>query len=189
MAQMITLAGLGGSMRERSHSRAVLEFALEIAAQRGVSTELLDVRDLRLPTFMPDQTVEQYGGQYRPSITQLIDVTRRANIMLWCSPTYHGTVSGVMKNAIDFMELLVHEKPPYLQGKAVGLIGIPDEAALQSMASSVRELRAWLAPTQVAIEYDDFDEELRIDNPRAQRRLARLVDELVGFAQMNEKSD
>lgn len=175
------IIGLGGTLRERSYSRAALQEALRIAAEHGAQTDILDLRALNLPMFVPGYSIEDYPVEHRAAITQLVEGCRRATAMLWASPTYHGTVSGVFKNAIDYIELLGDDQPAYLSGKAVGLIAINDSKTFSAMSNSVHELRAWLAPTHVQLNKSDFDDDLRLSNERAIRRLTRLVNELLHF--------
>ena len=181
------LAGLGGSMRENSYSRAALREALRIAEAAGAATELLDVRELNLPMFVPDLPVEGYPSSQQANITRFIEACRRADVMIWASPTYHGALSGAVKNALDFMEFLSDDEPPYLQGRAVGLLTIPDSVTFAGMINAVHELRAWLAPTQVTLSRQHFTAELLLNDERTQRRLTRLVKELLDFANANLK--
>lgn len=51
------------------------------------------------------------------------------------------------------------------------------------MADSVHELRAWLAPTRVVVQEDDFTGDFSLNNERIRQRMTRLVDELLGFVQ------
>jgi len=182
------LVGLGGSLREKSYSRAALREALRIAEAGGAATELLDVRELNLPMFVPDLPVEGYPSSQQANITRFIEACRRAEAMIWASPTYHGTISGVLKNALDFMEFLSDDERPYLQGRAVGLMTIPDPTTFAAMINAVHELRAWLAPTQVALSRQSFTSELALTDERAQRRLARLVNELLDFTHRRQSN-
>jgi FMN reductase len=177
------IVGLGGSLRERSFSRAATREALRIAEAKSVSTELLDLRELNLPMFTPKWKAEDYPAVHHAGIVQLLTACRRADALLWVSPTYHGTVSGLFKNALDFMELLADDDPPYLQGKVVGLIAVSDPLTFGAMKNSAHELRAWLAPTHITLDQrEDFNEDLTLKEGRAQRRVARLLDELIEFA-------
>ena len=54
MNSQVRVVGLGGSMRAGSSSLAALRIALEGAAGAGAATELLDVRALDLPMYMPE---------------------------------------------------------------------------------------------------------------------------------------
>ena len=183
----ITLIALGGSLRERSYSRAALEAALRHAQAQGIHTELFDLRQLNLPMFVPDQALADYPAEHQANLRTLLDGFRRANIMLWSSPTYHGTVSGVFKNALDFVELLADDAAPYLTGQAVGLISINDSSTFAAMRDCVHELRAWLTPTQVLLSGRDFNPDLTISNERLQKRLERMVAELIAFARKHRE--
>src|SRR5262245_29588375 len=122
MAHKHVIVGLGGGMRAKSYSRMALQAALKIAEEHGAETALLDVFQLQLPMYLPDEPIEVYPEEHGPSISQLIEQCRRCTAMVWASPTYHGTVSGAVKNALDFIELMHEDDPPYLTGKPVGLI-------------------------------------------------------------------
>ena len=176
------LVALGGTLRERSRSRAALIAALDIAEQRGAQTELLDLRELNLPMYIPDIAVEDYPPEHHASLTRFIASLRRAEVMLWATPTYHGTVSGVFKNALDFIELMSEDKRPYLTGRAIGLMAINDSLPFEAMANAAYELRAWLAPSRVVLTGDDFTPDLTLKPGRSARRIARSVDDLLDFA-------
>lgn len=156
--------------------------ALRIAAEHGAPTEMLDLREMDLPMYVPDWQIADYPAAHQPAITRLIETCRRAKAMVWASPTYHGTVSGVFKNAVDYIELMMDDTPAYLNGKAVGVIAINDSKTFSAMSNSVHELQAWLAPTHVQLGKADFDDDMRFSSDRATRRVTRLVNELIRFA-------
>lgn len=177
------MVGLGGTLRENSLSRAALQAALNIAARQGVQTELLDLRALNLPMYVPDWGLSDYPREHQPAIEHFIESCRMSKAMVWASPTYHGTVSGVFKNALDFIEMLSEETPPYLNGKAIGLISINDSKTFSAMSNSVHELQAWLAPTHVVLKKADFDlaGDIHLNSDSGTRRVTRLVNELMHF--------
>jgi FMN reductase len=182
------IVGLGGSLRARSYSRLALQTALAMTAEQGAEVELLDVKELDLPMFYPDMPVGAYSVFQQPAIVRLVETCRRADAMIWASPTYHGTVSGVVKNALDFLELLSDDDPPYLTGRAVGLIAVSDQSTFPAMIEAVYELRAWLTPTRVTVNRRDFDAEHTLVNERVEHRLRRMVGELLAFAHRHDKS-
>lgn len=180
----VKLVGLSGSLRAESLSTAALSAALEIARRAGVDTELCDLRAMDLPMYLPEAPIEAYPLAARAQITRLVAHYRDADAMLWATPTYHGSMSGAFKNALDYMELLGEQPEPYLQGKAVGLIAIADASPLASMAACVTELRAWLAPTRLTLRAADFAGERGLVSASAIRRLERLVAEVLHFRVM-----
>ena len=54
MKNGLTIVGLGGSMAKVSRSRAALVAALEGANSVGAQTMLLDIRELDLPMYNPE---------------------------------------------------------------------------------------------------------------------------------------
>jgi FMN reductase len=183
-----TLILLGGSLREHSRSRALLRTALTFAQERGIDAEMLDLRELDLPMFLPDRTFDAYPIGNQDTIAHLLAAYRRAHAMIWASPTYHGTVSGVFKNAIDFAELLAQDACPYLQGCAVGIIAVNDTRTLTAMSHCVHDLRAWLAPTQIMATEQSFSEMHDLIDDRVKKLLARQVDELISFVVSRQAS-
>lgn len=182
------IVGLGGSLRTRSYSRLALQAALALAAERGAEVALLDLNVLDLPMFRPDMPLDAYSEFQQPAIARLLEACRAANAMIWASPTYHGTVSGVFKNALDFLELLSDDDPPYLSGRAVGLIAVSDQSTFPAMIDSVHELRAWLAPTRVTVAGRDFDAEQKLISERVQRRTERMIGDLLAFTKSHPRN-
>jgi FMN reductase len=175
------IVGLGGSMRQKSRSLSSLRTVATFAEAKGIRTDVLDVRALALPMYHPDLAIEDYPAQDQPSIHRLLTSFREADAFVWSTPCYHGTISGVFKNAIDFLEYLQDDVPPYLQGRPVGLIAINEQITFTAMTQCVYGLRGWLAPTQVLLTSEHFDTKFQIINQRVLTRLERLVGELITF--------
>jgi len=178
----VRLVALSGSLRPNAFSTAALRAGLEIARHAGAETELCDLREIDLPIFMPDASISSYPDPARERIADLAARYREADAMLWATPAYHGTMSGALKNALDYMQLLAADPAPYLQGKPVGLISIANASPHPHMAACATELRAWLAPTRLTLDAADFGEDLTIASVAATRRLQRLISELMQFA-------
>lgn len=175
------LVALSGSLRADSLSTASLRAALQIAQRAGADTDLCNLREIDLPLYLPEAPIEAYPPAARAQITRLVTHYRDGDAMLWATPTYHGTMSGALKNALDYMELLGVEPEPYLQGKAVGLISIADASPLANVAACVTELRAWLAPTRLTLRAANFAGVRGLVSASAIRRLERLIAELLHF--------
>ncbi|MFZ4508179.1 MAG: NADPH-dependent FMN reductase [Fimbriimonas sp.] len=171
---------IAGSLRVPSLSLATCKAIDELATGSGFRVEIADPRELRLPMYEPDFALEAYAPNHH-GIERLVELYRRADAMVWVSPTYHGTVSGVFKNMLDFAELLSGDARPYFQGRPVGLISINDSTTFAAMRDCARELRAWLAPTHIELDRSDFSSDHVLNSPKSQNRVARLIDELQGF--------
>ena len=111
MAKTLTIVGLGGSLASVSRSRSALQFALAGAASAGAETQLLDIRELDLPMYDPDD------DEPTEAAATLIESCYAADGLLWSSPMYQGTISGALKNALDWLHVLGGREPPYLHDK------------------------------------------------------------------------
>jgi FMN reductase len=180
----LKVVGLGGSLRETSHSRAALAVALEGAAAAGARVELLDLRDLGLPMYSPDLEANA------PAVVRtLIETCYQADGMLWSSPMYNGSVSGSFKNAIDWLHLLGAREPPFLHDEVIGLIsaagGTQGLQVVNTMEFSVRSLRGWAVPYVVPVPQAArvFAESGAVQDELVEQQLRLLGEEVVRVAE------
>jgi FMN reductase len=177
----VRVAGLGGSLREISTSRTALQVAMEGAAASGADVELVWVRDLGLPL---------YTDEHAPPAAahQLAKTLHEADALIWSSPTYHGSVSGAFKNALDWLILLAGNDPPYLANKPIGLIttagGVQGLQAINTMDFIARSLRGWSVPLvlPVAQSWQSFDPDGHLKDEAVAGQLRRLGAEVVRAA-------
>jgi FMN reductase len=150
MGTMPTVVGLGGTMRAGSSSEQALRYAMECIKEQGLNTVLLTGEELMLPMYDPSSK----QGTLRSA--HIVDLLRRAAGVIIASPCYHGSVSGLIKNSLDYMEETAVDPRPYLDGKAVGLIGCGfgnqgPTMVLSQLRSITHSLRGWPVPMGVAI--------------------------------------
>ncbi len=182
-ARALTIVGLGGSLASVSRSRAALQLALEGAATAGAETQLLDIRQLALPMYNPDD------DEPTEAAARLIEACHAADGLLWSSPMYQGTISGAFKNALDWLHLLGDREPPFLHDKVVGLIsaagGTQGLQAINTMEFATRALRAWAVPyvVPVAVAARVFDSGGQIQDQAVELQLKTLGSEVVRVAQ------
>ena len=50
----------------------------------------------------------------------MTETFRSADLHIWLTPLYHGSMTGIMKNCLDWLEISAKETTPYLTGKVVG---------------------------------------------------------------------
>jgi FMN reductase len=183
MANTLTIVGLGGSLAQISRSRAAVQVALDGAAEAGAETELLDLHELELPMYSPDDE------DPTPAAARLIESCYAADGLLWSSPMYQGTISGAFKNALDWLHVLGRREPPFLHDKVIGLIsaagGTQGLQAINTMEFAVRALRGWAVPyvVPVAAATRVFDQEGRIHDRAVELQLKTLGGEVVRVAE------
>ncbi|MEV7009469.1 NAD(P)H-dependent oxidoreductase [Streptosporangium sp. NPDC051022] len=144
------VVGVGGTLRASSSSETALRIALEAAGAAGARTELFGAAYLaELPMYDPDRPAGASG-------LRLVEALRAADGVILSSPGYHGSVSGLVKNALDYAEELRDDARPYLTGRAVGCVSTAHgwQAAvttLQALRTIVHALRGWPTPLGAAI--------------------------------------
>jgi FMN reductase len=177
----IRILGIGGSTRRGSLSLALLKATLGLAEEAGARTVLADVRELDLPMYDDDRPLAEYPATLR----WLLEEVRAADAYLLCSPTYHGTVAGGVKNALDALNFLWDADPPYFGGKVVGLLALGGAGAanvINSLHHATRAMNGLTAPTTAIIGESALDPErgtLRDEN--AERRLRQLATEVIAL--------
>lgn len=178
----LRVLGLGGSMGRSAQSRVALETTLKLAADAGALTSLADVRELNLPIYDPDGHVQDFP----PSLPWLLNEVRKADAIIICSPTYHGTVTGAIKNMLDFMQFLGADTPPYFTGKAIGLMAVGGLAAANTITTldySARSLNGNVAPTTVIIPNGSIDlAEKRFIDPALRGRIENMLTHVLELA-------
>src|SRR5260370_39996462 len=94
----IRIAGISGSLRAGSYTRKASECALQGAAESGAETQLIDLRDYTL--VFRDGKDE---AAYPDDVFRLRSEVKQADGVVLGTPEYHGSFSGVLKNALDLM--------------------------------------------------------------------------------------
>lgn len=150
------ILGIGGGMGEASSTTRALTIALSEAERYGARTVLLDGRELsRLALYQAS------GAASQPAARALVEQLRRAAGVIIASPAFHGTVSGLLKNSIDYIEETAQDARPYLTDMPVGLITIAGghQAAgstLTTLRTIVHALRGWPTPFGAAINSNEM---------------------------------
>lgn len=142
----IHIVGLCGSLRETSYTRFALNVALQGAISLGAHTSLIDLKDLDL-VFCAGKIPDHEAP---PGVLRLRQDLRKAQGIIIGTPIYHGSFTGVLKNALD---LTGFEE---FSGKVLGLLSVAGGTmsgveALNSLRSIGRSLHAWVIPEQVSI--------------------------------------
>jgi FMN reductase len=181
------LVAIGGGLHASSRSLAALKIAGDAARVAGAEVELIDLNQLSLPFFHPAQPLEQYAEA--ENIGSFLDAVYSAEALLLSAPTYHGTIGGAFKNALDFFELLPREPRKYLEGKVVGLIAVgggPFWASntLTALLHFARATRAIVAPSSVALLQARklFDQQGNLTDVGYISQLQELGTEVVNLA-------
>jgi FMN reductase len=144
------IIGIGGTTRPNSSSEIALQISLAAAKEAGAETIILSGLECQLPLYAAEDSSRT------PEALTLIDLVKRCDGVILSSPSYHGSISGMLKNALDYVEDLRSDSRPYFEGRAVGCIvsaagwqGVG--TTLTALRSIVHALRGWPTPLGVGM--------------------------------------
>jgi FMN reductase len=174
---------LGGTPRADSTTERCLRLALDRAQDLGCRTRMISGPTLPTDIYEFDPAVRT------PEAAALIQALRDADGLILASPSYHGSISGLLKNALDYAEDLRQDSRVYLQDRAVGCIVCAEGAqalgsTLMAMRSVVHALRGWPTPFGAAVHtaVRPFDAEGRVVDEAVRRACETVAEEVVTFA-------
>jgi FMN reductase len=130
----------------------------------------------------------------QPNALQLIELLRRSHGVIIASPGYHGSISGLIKNALDYVEDMRDDTDVYFEGRAIGCIACANGwqatgSTLAALRSIVHALRGWPTPIAVAINSSQnaFDSNGNCLDPAIGKQLELMVSQILNFAGMRAR--
>jgi len=177
------IVAVGGTLRANSSTEYAMRHVLAAAAQAGARIKLISGPALQLPLYQPDNPERSEAAR------ELVAELALADGIVLGSPGYHGSISGVIKNALDYAEDLRSDVRPYFSGRAVGCIatagGWPGAVnTLGALRDIVHALRGWPTPLGAAINSAEmaFDKGGICQVPRVAQMLDAIAGEVMSFA-------
>jgi FMN reductase len=176
------IIGVGGTLLAGSTTEKAMQHVLNAAERAGARTRLISGRALQLPMYEPD------NPERTDAARDLVAQLALADGIILGSPGYHGSISGLVKNALDYAEDLRGDRRPYFSGRAVGCIatggGWPGAVnTLGALRDIVHALRGWPTPLGAAINSSErvFDDQGQCLVPRVSQMLDLIAAEVLGF--------
>jgi FMN reductase len=178
---------IGGSTRPNSSSEKAVKVSAAAAEAAGAVVDLIVSRDLMFPIYdteTPDRT---------PEAERFVKAARAADALIIASPGYHGSMSGMLKNVLDYLEDTNKDERVYLDGVPVGCIAVSygwqaTVSTLQSIRTTVHALRGWPSPFGATINATEpiFDAAGACIDDRARFGLETVANQVVEFAQLRK---
>ncbi|MBD1937632.1 NADPH-dependent FMN reductase [Microcoleus sp. FACHB-68] len=171
---MVKIVGIAGSLRPQSYSHLALQAASRRITALGAQMEILDLRQMQLPFCSGEKEYPDY-----PDVDKLRNAVSRADGLILSTPEYHGSASGVIKNALDLMSF------DQLSDKVTGLISVlggqSNSNALNDLRVIMRWVHAWVIPEQIAIgqAWTAFGKDGKIVDEKLSQRFDQFAESLV----------
>jgi FMN reductase len=168
---------LGQASRGGRLAAATAALADEIGkARENVSVAMVDLSASPVD-WCDGRTTDAYG----PATRRMVEAIQRASAVVFCSPVYRASFSGVLKNALDLLPIEA------LRDKPTGIVamGAGDHHFL-AVDGHLRGVLAWFGaialPTSVYLTGRNFSPE-RVPSHEAREMLRALGGSLVDLAE------
>ncbi|HWL65517.1 MAG TPA: NAD(P)H-dependent oxidoreductase [Actinomycetota bacterium] len=177
------IVGIGGTTRAGSSTEKALTYALDVCREEGATTVLFSASELvGLPFYAPEHP------ERTPGAIRFVEEIRAADGLIIGSPGYHGGISGLIKNALDYTEDLREDGRPYLTGLPVGCIATGagwqgTVSTLQALRDVVHALRGWPTPMGAALNTASpcFTPDGQPSDEKVRFQLSTVANEVMSF--------
>ncbi len=188
MAYVPRILAFSGSTRKDSYNKKLVKVAMQGAESAGAQVTYVDLRELELPLY--DGDLEEAQG-LPPGARRFKDLLLANDGLLIAAPEYNSSISGVLKNAIDWASRPVPGEKPLeaFSGKVAGLLaaspgmlgGLRGLVAVRSLLSNIQVI---VLPDQLAVNQAHlaFDEHGEMKDEKQREKaysIARQVAETV----------
>jgi NAD(P)H-dependent FMN reductase len=176
---IVNVLGVAGSMRQQSYSTRALKMVLEETKKYNAESYMLEVRKINLPLYDPSESTSDESSSNNNNVLERITTALRwADVFVLASPDYHGSMSGGMKNFLDYFW-------EDFAGKTFGYIVASHEKGLtvaDQMRTAVRQCYGWSMPYNISINGEkDFDSKGNLINSALAKRIKMLARDLVTY--------
>jgi len=174
---------VGGSTTPGTTAQSVLNHVAQLVREMNGLPEVFDSSEIDLPMFAPESPARTSAA------LRLIESLRASDGVILVGASCHGTISGMLKNALDYAEDMVRDPSPYFDGRPVGLIATESASRemggmMMSLRSVVHALRGWPTPLGITITGGTvvFDRDGNCVQPDLAKQMRVLAQQVMGFA-------
>jgi len=174
------ILAFAGSLREGSHNKKLVRIAAAGARAAGAAVSDLDLRDLPLPVY--DGDLESAEG-LPANARELKRLLKTHDGFLIASPEYNSSISGALKNAIDWASRPEPDEPPLVcfVGKVAGIMsaspgGLGGLRGLVHLRAILGNISVLVIPQQKAVPNagEAFSAGGRLKDPKVQDAVEQI---------------
>jgi len=187
---IVKILAFAGSTRTDSYNKKLVKIAAEGARAAGAEVTLIDLRDFPMPLY--DGDLEAESGLPGPA-RRLKQLMIDHHGLLIATPEYNSSITGVLKNAIDWVSREEgDDEPPLIcfRGKTAALVsaspgGFGASRSLAHVRAILDHLGAYMMPEQVSIAraHEAFDAAGVLKDAGKQKSVMAIGSKLAAFTQ------
>jgi len=184
---MPRILAFAGSTRRESFNKKVLAIAVKGPRDAGAEVTLIDLKDFPLPLFDQDVEAEQGMPDHGKKLKKLFI---EHDGLLIASPEHNSSITGVMKNAIDWVSRPAPGESSLMafRGKVATLMSASPGAlgglrALVHVRSILGNIGVVVLPEQIAVPkaHEALKPDGSLVDPKQQAAIEGLGNTLAAF--------
>jgi NAD(P)H-dependent FMN reductase len=164
------------STREHSVSAAAANDIARQIQEMGHFVDIIDLRKTPLPLFSEQERSESL-------FYMMQDLVHNADNIILTTPDFHGSMSGAMKNFLDYFWT-------EFAGKLFGIVCASHDKGLTAMdhiRTVIRQCYGWALPYGIGLSEEELSDKGTIDNPHIKKRLSMFARDMVTYGLLLSK--
>jgi chromate reductase, NAD(P)H dehydrogenase (quinone) len=188
MAYRPKILAFAGSLRKDSLNKKLIKIGVKGAQEAGADVTLIDLKDYPLPVY--DQDIEDSQGLPENALKLKELMFKHDGFLISC-PEYNSSMSGVLKNVIDWTSRQATPNEIYLScfiDKAVGLMSASPSPlgglrGLVHIRAVFGNIFSYIIPQQKSVPQADkaFDENGNLKDAKTQQDVMNIGKSLTQF--------
>jgi NAD(P)H-dependent FMN reductase len=181
----IKILAFSGSTREDSFNKKLVSEAADIARHLGAQVTLINLKDYPMPFYDADLEAKDKMPLKAKELRQLMI---QSQVIFIASPEYNGSLSGVLKNAIDWASRNENgdSSREAFKGKKFVIMSASPGAGggargLKHLRIIIENIGGTVVPEQIEIPnaFNAFDEKGHLKNPKQKMEFQQLIEAVL----------
>ena len=179
------IIAFAGSLRKESFNKRLSKIARQAAEDSGADVTWVDLADYQMPLFCQDYETEQ---GLPDSVIAFKELLKGNDGFLIASPEYNGSLTGVMKNTIDWTSRRADGEPRMAcwDGKIAGLLaaspgGLGGLRGLSHLRTILAGIGTFVLPNHIAVGNSGTNlvDDVQVADEKLHQAVTNLGSELV----------
>lgn len=185
----VKILAFAGSTRKDSLNKKLIKIVAAGASESGADVTLIDLRDFQMPLY--DGDLEQQEG-LPSNACKLKELMIAHHGFLISAPEYNSSITGVLKNTIDWTSSLSEGEVPLIcyKGKVAGLVSaspgnLGGLRGLVTVRSILENIGVLVIPEQVAVSkaHEAFDTDGSMKNKEQEQKVKKIGSSVANLLQ------
>lgn len=159
-----------GSNRNHSSSTKLCRYIEKVLLSKGHHVHFIDLYTNSVPLYCPDDEEDD------PNVVWMKESVRGADAVVLSTPEYHGGISGVLKNALDYLGGEHFDSKMVLSvSSSGGAVGVSSLLQLQAIVRNVHGINC---PEWISMGGDnrEFSLDGEPENVKMKERVHRVLE-------------